>query len=75
MYDTSFFTIFRARRNGDGHAADFPRFTRTRPHPLDKFSDPMYHTSFFTIFRARRDGDGPAADFTHFHTLSRTRQG
>ena len=26
MYDTSFFMIFRARHNGDGPAADFPRF-------------------------------------------------
>ena len=33
MYDTSFFTIFWARYNGDGPAADFPRFVRARPRP------------------------------------------
>ena len=29
MYDTSFFTIFRAGRNGDGPAADF---CQTKPN-------------------------------------------
>ena len=78
MYDTSFFTIFRARHNGDGPAADFPRFpalAHALTHPTDEFSDPMYDTSFFMIFRAQHNGDGPAADFPHFPAPARTQVG
>ena len=68
-YSTSFFTIFRARHNGDGPAADFPRFpalAHASTHPTDEFLDPMYDTSFFMIFWAQHNGDGPAADFPRF---------
>ena len=56
MYDTSFFTIFWARHNGEGPAAGFY-------HP--NFFTPMYDTSFFMIFWARHNDDGPTTDFLH----------